>query len=81
MSTALITTPATRGYLDTVGRVAMNFFGKMLAFAPFAAAASHGSASQSSALRERETLLRLARNFDALSPNQAAELRNLAGRD
>ncbi|WBS02656.1 hypothetical protein OU994_31220 [Pseudoduganella sp. SL102] len=81
MSTALITTPATRGYLDSVGRVAMNFFGKMLAFAPFAAGASHGSASQTSSLRERESLLRLAKKFDTLSPSQAAELRNLAGRD
>lgn len=80
MSTVL-TTQATRGTLDHVGRALMNFANKMLAFAPFAAAANHGSASQPSALRERETLLRLARNFDALSPNQAAELRNLAGRD
>ena len=81
MSTALITTPATRGYLDSVGRVAMNFFGKMLAFAPFAAAASHGSASQVSMLRERRAILRLAKDFDITSPSQAAELRNLVGRD
>lgn len=80
MSTVL-TTPATRGTLDNVGRALSNFADKLLAFAPFAFATSHGIASQASTLREREKLLRLAKNFDALSPNQAAELRNLAGRD
>ncbi|WP_338767921.1 hypothetical protein [Massilia sp. METH4] len=80
MSTVL-TTPATRGTLDNVGRALMDFASKMLAFAPFAAAASHGSASQASTLSEREAILRLAKKFETLSPNQAAELRNLAGRD
>lgn len=80
MSTVL-TTSATRGSLDNVGRVLSNFVNKLLAFAPFAYATSHGIASQASTLRERDQILRLARNFDALSPNQAAELRNLAGRD
>lgn len=80
MSTVL-TTSATRGTLDNVGRALSNFASKMLAFAPFAYATSHGIASQASTLREREKILRMAKNFDALSPNQAAELRNLAGRD
>jgi hypothetical protein len=81
MSTAIVTTSATHGYLDSVGRVAMNFARKMLAFAPFAAAASHGSASHVSTLSDREAILRLARTFQANSPSQAAELRNLVGRD
>jgi hypothetical protein len=81
MSTAIVTTPATHGYLDTVGRVAMSFARKMLAFAPFAAATSHTSAAHVSLLSDREAILRLARTFDATSPSQAAELRNLVGRD
>lgn len=81
MSTAIITTPATRGYLDNVGRTAMNFLRALLAAAPAAAAASHGMASQASTLRDRAALLRLAKDFDATSPSQASELRNLAGRD
>lgn len=81
MSTAIITTPATSGYLDNVGRHALNFLRALVAIAPASAAASHGIASQPSTLRDRLALLRLANEFDATSPNQAAELRNLAGRD
>jgi len=81
MSTAIITTPATGGYLDNIGRVAMNFLRALFAAAPATAAASHGSASQTSLLRDRAGLLRFAQQFDELQPNQAAELRNLAGRD
>ncbi|QGZ40055.1 hypothetical protein IP92_05591 [Pseudoduganella flava] len=81
MSTAIITTQATGGYLDNVGRAALNFARALFALAPATAAASHGSVSQASALRDRAALLRLAKDFDATSPSQAAELRNLAGRD
>jgi hypothetical protein len=81
MSTAIVTTQATSGYLDNVGRTAMNFLRALVALAPVTSAASHGSASQASALRDRGALLRLAKDFEATSPSQAAELRNLAGRD
>lgn len=85
MSTAIIPTPATSGHqnkvVDTVGRTVMNFLRALFAIAPASAAASHGIASQTSTMRERMALLRLAKEFDATSPNQAAELRNLAGRD
>lgn len=80
MSTAIITTQATGGYLDNVGRAAMNFLRALLAAAPATAAASHGSASQPS-VHDRAGLLRFARQFDEYSPNQAAELRSLANRD
>ena len=78
MSTAIITTQATGGYLDNVGRAAVNFLRALFAVAPAAAAVSHGSASS---IRDRAALLRLAKDFDAHSPAQAAELRNFAGRD
>jgi hypothetical protein len=81
MSTAIITTQATGGYLDNVGRTAMNFLRALVAAAPAAAATSHGSASQASIARDRAGLLRFAQQFEESQPNQAAELRNLAGRD
>lgn len=81
MSTVIANTPASHGYLDSAGRALMNFVGKMLAFAPFAHATSHGSAGRAAMLKEREAILRLAKQFDAMSPSQAAELRYLAGRD
>ncbi len=80
MSTAILTTPATSGYLDNVGRAALNFVRALFAAAPATAAASHGIASQPSTASDRSALLRLANDFDAMSPSQAAELRNLAGR-
>ena len=81
MSTAIITTQATGGYLDSVGRTAAAFLRALFFLAPAASAASHGSASLPSTLSDRAALLRMARDFDATSPAQAAELRNLAGRD
>ncbi len=81
MSTAIITTQATGGYMDSVGRTAAAFLRALFFMAPAASAASHGSASQPSTLRDRAALQSLAKEFDATSPDQAAELRNLAGRD
>jgi hypothetical protein len=81
MSTAIVTTQATGVYLDNVGRAALNFLRALFAAAPATAAASHGSTSQASLMRDRAGLLRFAQQFDEYQPNQAAELRNLAGRD
>jgi hypothetical protein len=81
MTTATISVYADRGYLTNLAAAAANFARALFAAAPATASVSHGIASQASRLRDRASLFALAREFDALSPSQAAELRSIAGRD
>ena len=86
MSTAIVTTTATTaGSLDNVGRAFMNWLRALLNAKPAALAAAQGCKSQ--ALPEvpsyykvgyRMELLRRARELDALSPNETADLRKQA---
>jgi hypothetical protein len=81
MTTATMTSYADRGYIGNLAKAATAFLRALFAVAPATAAVSHGIASQRSIMRDRDSLWKLARDFDSLSPSQAAELRIIAGRD
>lgn len=69
-------------YSENLGRAARSFIAALLAIDParVEAAPAEAAASEDNALTAAE-LSRLAREFDAFMPNQAAELRYLAGCD
>jgi hypothetical protein len=81
MTTATLNSYTERGYLGNLAKAAKTFLRALFAVAPVTASVSHGMASQRSIVRDRDSLWKLARDFDTLSPSQAAELRNIAGRD
>ncbi|RJG00357.1 hypothetical protein [Noviherbaspirillum sedimenti] len=70
-------------YGENLGRAARSFIAALLAIDP---AKVNASPAKVKAVQEDKAvtaaeLSRLAREFDAFMPNQAAELRYLAGRD
>ncbi|QAU34993.1 hypothetical protein [Janthinobacterium sp. 17J80-10] len=69
-------------YSENLGRAARSFIAALLAIDParVEAAPVLAKATEDKAATAAE-LSRLAREFDAFMPNQAAELRYLAGRD
>lgn len=70
-------------YSENLGRAARTFIAALLAIDPARANAAPvlASASKEDKAVTAAELSRLAREFDAIMPNQAAELRYLAGRD
>jgi hypothetical protein len=70
-------------YAENLGRAARSFIAALLAIDParVAAAPALVAASTEDKAVTAAELSRLAREFDAIMPNQAAELRYLAGRD
>lgn len=70
-------------YSENLGRAARSFIAALLAIDPARvdAAPALASASKEDKSVTAAELSRLAREFDAIMPNQAAELRYLAGRD
>ena len=87
----LVTYPnvnADRGYSygENLGRAARAFLAALLAVEPAKqaskqVAASKGRLPERDRLKGVEELYSLAKQFDSIMPNQAAELRYLAGRD
>ena len=79
MSTAIITTTATAGSLDNAGRTVMNWLRALLNAKPAALAVTQGARSQEIPsyykVGMRMELLRRAEALDAVSPQEAAELR------
>jgi hypothetical protein len=70
-------------YGENLGRAARSFIAALLAIDPArieTAPAEANAAPEDKSITAVE-LSRLAREFDAIMPNQAAELRYLAGRD
>ncbi len=77
------TNPIGTSYGENLGRAARSFLAALLAIEPArtdvrAAQASDADLDRGATAAE---LQRLARKFDVIMPNQAAELRYLAGRD
>lgn len=68
-------------YTDNLGRAARSFIAALLAIEPARAGAAPAAAVAEDKAVTAAELSRLAREFDAIMPNQAAELRYLAGRD
>jgi hypothetical protein len=64
---------AERGYLGNVANAAAALLRALFALAP--------AVPQRSSARDRASVFALASRFERLSPNQAAELRAIAGRD
>lgn len=72
-----------QSYTENLGRAARSFIAALLAIDPVRveAAPALATASKEDRAVTAAELNRLAREFDAIMPNQAAELRYLAGRD
>ena len=70
-------------YGENLGRAARSFIAALLAIDParIEAASAQTAAAQEDKSVTAAELSRLAREFDTIMPNQAAELRYLAGRD
>lgn len=82
MSTAIITTTATAGSLDSTGRIVMNWLRSLLSTTPAALAEVQGSKSKPDAelpsyykVGVRMSLLRWADELEAEAPHEAAKLR------
>jgi hypothetical protein len=82
MSTAIITTTATAGSLESAGRTVMNWLRSLLSMTPAALAEVHGSKSQQEEelpsyykVGVRMSLLRWADELEAQAPHEAAKLR------
>lgn len=75
--------PTGTSYGENLGRAARSFLAALLAIEPAKAEAAVARVSDTEPDRAATAaeLQRLARKFDAIMPNQAAELRYLAGRD
>lgn len=70
-------------YTENLGRAARSFIAALLAIDParVETAPVLATANKEDKAVTAAELSRLAREFDAIMPNQAAELRYLAGRD
>lgn len=86
MTTANITATVTAGSLDNAGRTVMNWLRALLGTTPSALAVAEGSKSQPPSqevpsyykVGVRLALLRRADELDAVSPHEAAALRQQA---
>lgn len=69
-------------YTENLGRAARSFIAALLAIDPakVSAGSSHAKASHAEDELSLEDLEHLARRFDGIMPNQAAELRYLLSR-
>ncbi|MBB3119884.1 hypothetical protein [Pseudoduganella violacea] len=69
-----------RSYVANVAHAARNLLRALFAVQPARAAAAKDEMISRDLARDRAALLSMARDFEAFSPSQAAELRYLASR-